>query len=81
MAMTSKDDPIPEDVREAFERAAKALFAWSSIGGDEPTVIVHGSPTPISMVATLADTYKEMMPADLYWRMVHRPGAECRRRS
>jgi hypothetical protein len=40
MAMTSKDDPIPQDVREAFEQAAKALYAWDSIGGDEPTVIV-----------------------------------------
>ena len=78
--MTSKDDPIPEDVREAFERAAKALFAWDSIGGDEPTVIVHGSPTLISMVATLADTYKEMMPADLYWRMVHHANCSPRRR-
>ena len=76
--MTSKD--IPEDVREAFERAAKALFAWDSIGGDEPTVIVHGSPTLISMVATLADTYKEMMPADLYWRMVHHANCSPRRR-
>jgi hypothetical protein len=45
MAMTSKDDPIPEDVRKAFDLAAKALFAWSAIGGDEPTVVVHGSPS------------------------------------
>ena len=29
------------------------------IGGDEPTVIVDGSPMPISMVATLARTYKD----------------------
>jgi hypothetical protein len=71
MAMTSKDDPIPEDVQEAFARAAKALFDWSSIGGDEPTVVVHGRPTLISIVATLAESYKDMMPADVYWRMVH----------
>src|SRR5580704_9516802 len=80
MAMTSKDDRIPQDVREAFEHAAKALFAWDSIGGDEPTVIVHGSPTLISIVAALAETYKDMMPADLYWRMVHHANRSPRRR-
>jgi hypothetical protein len=51
-----------QDVREAFERAVKALYAWDSIGGDEPTVIVHGSPTLISIVATLAETYKDNLP-------------------
>jgi hypothetical protein len=80
MAMTSKDDPIPTDVREAFEHAANALFAWDSIGGDEPTVIVHGSPTLISIVATLAETYKDTMPAHLYWRLVHHANRSPRRR-
>ena len=46
--MTSKNDPIPEDVRLALELAVKALFAWDAIGGDEPTIVVHGSPTLIS---------------------------------
>jgi hypothetical protein len=79
--MTSKDDPIPEDVRKAFDLAAKALFAWSAIGGDEPTVVVHGSPTLISAVATLAKPYNDMMmPADLYWRMVHHANCSPRRR-
>jgi hypothetical protein len=80
MAMTSKDDPIPEDVREAFARAAMALFDWSSTGGDEPTIVVHGSPTLISIVATLAESYKEMMPTDLYWRLVHHANCSPRRR-
>jgi hypothetical protein len=80
MAMTSKDDPIPEDVREAFDLAAKALFAWSAIGGDEPTVVVHGSPTLISAVATLAKPYNDIMPTDLYWRMVHHANCSPRRR-
>jgi hypothetical protein len=80
MPTTSKHDPIPEDVREAFDLAAKSLFAWSAIGGDEPTIVVHGSPTLISNVATLAETYKEMMPADLYWRMVHHANCSPRRR-
>jgi hypothetical protein len=80
MAKAGKDDPIPEEVREAFDLAAKSLFAWSAIGGEEPTVVVHGSPMLISMVATLADTYKEMMPAELYWRMVHHANCSPRRR-
>jgi hypothetical protein len=80
MAMTNKDDPIPQDMREAFERAAKALFAWDSIGGDEPTVIVHGGPTLISNVATLAETYKDVMPANVYWLMVHHANRSPRRR-
>jgi hypothetical protein len=79
--MTGKDDRIPEDVLKAFERAAKALYAWDSIGGDEPTVIVDGSPMPISMVATLAGTYRDLMPADLYWRMVHHANCSPRRRA
>jgi hypothetical protein len=80
VAMTSKDDSIPQDVREAFEQAAKAFYAWDSSGGDEPTVLVDGSPMLISMVATLADTYKDVMPADLYWRMVHHANCSPRRR-
>jgi len=78
--MTGKDDRIPEDVLKAFEQAAKALYAWDSIGGDEPTVIVDGSPMPISMVATLAGTYRDM-PADLYWRMAHHANCSPRRRA
>jgi hypothetical protein len=80
MAMTSKDDPIPKDVREAFEQVAEALFAWDILGGDEPTVIVDGNPMLISMVTTLADTYKDVMPADLYWPMVHHANRSPRRR-
>jgi hypothetical protein len=80
MIMTGKDAPIPEDVREAFDLAAASLFAWSVIGGDEPTVVVHGSLTLISNVATLAKTYKDMMPADLYWRMVRHANCSPRRR-
>jgi hypothetical protein len=80
MTITSKHDPIPADVREAFDLAAKSLFAWSAIGGDEPTIAVHGSPTLISNVAALAKDHKEMMPADLYWRMVHHANCSPRRR-
>ena len=80
MIMTTKHDPIPEDVREVFDLAAKSLFAWTAIGGDEPSVAVHGSPTLISAVAALAEPYKEMMPADLYWRMVHYANCSPRRR-
>ena len=78
--MTSKGDPIPEDVQEALEPAVKALFAWDAIGGDEHTIVVRGSPTLISNVAILAKTYKDMMPADLYWRMVHHANRSPRRR-
>ena len=78
--MTSKDDPIPEDVREAFDLAAKSLLAWSTTGGDEPTVVVHGTPTLISAIATLAKPYNDIMPTDLYWRMVHHANCSPRRR-
>jgi hypothetical protein len=76
----SRDDSIPEDVQEAFARAAKAPFDWNSIGGDEPTVVVHGRPTLISIIAALAETYEDMMPADLYWPMVHHANCSPRRR-
>ena len=77
MATTSKD---PVDMLKALELAAKALFAWDAIGGDDPTIVVHGSPMLISNVAILAKTYKDMMPADLYWRMVHHANCSPRRR-
>jgi hypothetical protein len=38
--------------------------------GNEPTVSVHGRPTLISVIASLAETYKDTMPPKLYWRMV-----------
>ncbi len=78
--MTNRDAPIPEDVREAFDLAAKSLFAWSAIGGDEPTVAVHGSPMLISAIAALAKPYADTMPADLYWRLVHHANCSPRRR-
>src|ERR1700722_19444270 len=77
MATTSKD---PVDMLKALELAAKALFAWDAIGGDDPTIVVHGSPMLISNVAILAKTYKDTMPADLYWRMVHHANRSPRRR-
>jgi hypothetical protein len=71
---------VSPNVREAFDLAAKSLYAWSATGGDEPTVVVHGSPTLISNIAALAKDHKEMMPADLYWRMVHHANCSPRRR-
>jgi hypothetical protein len=40
-------EPIPADLREAFDHAVDALIAWES--GDEPTITVHGRPTLISV--------------------------------
>ena len=63
-------EPIPEDLRQAFDEAVNALIAWD---GDrkEPKVSVHGRATLISAIASLVETYTDKMPANLYWRMVN----------
>jgi hypothetical protein len=61
--------PIPADLSEAFDQAVKELIAWDG-GGDEPSVNVGGRPMLISMIAGLAETLKDAMPAGLFWRMV-----------
>ena len=60
-------EPIPADLRDAFDRAVDALIAWDS--GAEPTVNVHGRATLISAIASLVETYKDVMPPKLYWRL------------
>ena len=58
------------------------LFTRPAISKGHPSrsVIPVASPMLISIVATLADTYKDVMPADLYWRMVHHANCSPRRR-
>src|SRR5258708_6016898 len=41
--VVDNSEPIPADLREAFDQAVVALIAWDS--GQEPTVSVHGKPT------------------------------------
>jgi hypothetical protein len=72
-------EPIPADISEAFDQAVLALIVWND--GEEPTVIVHGKPTLISAVASLAEAYKDTMPTKLYWRMVHYANRSAERRS
>jgi hypothetical protein len=71
-------DPIPADLAQAFDEAVSAFVDWK--GGDEPTVNVHGKPTPISAIANLCETYKDTMPTKLYWRMVHHANTSPDRR-
>jgi hypothetical protein len=63
------DGHIDDDIREAFDLAATALIDWDRKGGEEPKVTLNGEPYPISAVAVLAETFKEPMPASLFWRM------------
>jgi hypothetical protein len=70
MAEKSSAPAIPENIRDAFDRAANELMAWDR-NGEEPTVSFDGKPTPISTIARLAETYKDTMPASLFWRLVN----------
>ena len=54
--MVDQLEQISADLSEAFGQAVSALIAWTD--GEEPTVNVHGRPTPISAIASLAETYK-----------------------
>ena len=77
--MTGKDDRIPEDVLKAFEQAAKALYVWDSIGGDEPTVIVDGASPPKCQKAPARPVRKGWGPAAN--PRDHHPSHNSRRRT
>jgi hypothetical protein len=67
----SSDDHIPDDeIRRAFDLAVTALIRWDREGGEEPNVTLNGESSSISTVAVLTETFKETMPANLFWRMV-----------
>jgi hypothetical protein len=71
-------EQMPVDLSEAFGQAVSALIAWED--GGEPTVNVHGRPTPISAIASLVGTYKCTMPAKLYWPLVRHANRSPQRR-
>ena len=77
--MVDNSEPIPADLREAFDQAVVALIAWDS--GQEPTVSVHGKPTLISAVASLVETYQDTMPTELFWRLAHHANRSAERRA
>ena len=79
MVDKSSAPAIPADIRDAFDQAVNEIIAWDR-SGEEPTVSFDGKPTPVSTIARLAETYKDTMPANLYWRMVHHANRSPRRR-
>jgi hypothetical protein len=52
--MVDQLEQISADLSEAFGQAVSALIAWKD--GEEPTVNVHGRPTPITAIASLVET-------------------------
>jgi hypothetical protein len=57
----SSDHPIPDDLREAFERAVVELIHWDR-GGEEPSGIgLSGKFYSISDIAGLAGSFKDRM--------------------
>jgi hypothetical protein len=77
--MVDQLEQISADLSEAFGQAVTALIAWED-GGEEPTVLVHGRPTLISAIASLVGTYKDTMPAELYWPLVRHANCSSERR-
>jgi hypothetical protein len=77
--MVDQLEQISADLSEAFGQAVNALIAWAD--GEEPTVNVHGRQTPISAIASLAETYKGTMPAKLYWPLVRHANRSPERRT
>jgi hypothetical protein len=73
-------EPIPADLREAFDQAVSALIA-SDGSGEEPMVSVHDRPTLISVIASLVETYKDVMPGTVYWRLVRHAHRSPERRA
>jgi hypothetical protein len=70
MADNSSGPAIPANIRDAFDQLVNELIAWDR-SGEEPTVNIDDKPTPISTIAHLAETYKDTMPASLFWRLVN----------
>jgi delta 1-pyrroline-5-carboxylate dehydrogenase len=71
---------IPADLSEAFDQAVNAVIAWDS-AGEEPTVAVYGRPVLVSVIASLCETYKDVMPTKLYWRVVRHANRSLERRA
>jgi hypothetical protein len=70
MMTDGPDRHIPDDeIRAAFELAMTSLIDWAREGGEEPEVMLNGEPCVISTVAVLAETFRERMPTNLFWRM------------
>jgi hypothetical protein len=76
--MVDQLEQLPVDLSEAFGQAVSTLIAWKD--GKEPTVNVHGRPTPISAIASLVETYKGTMPPKLYWPLVRYANLSSERR-
>jgi hypothetical protein len=70
MADNSSDPAICANIRDAFDQAVNELIAWDR-SGEEPALSIDGKPTPISTIAHLAETYKDKMPASLFWRLAN----------
>src|SRR5271155_5655439 len=70
---------IPDEVRDAFDQAVSQLIQWND--GSEPTISVKGDAETISKVATLAEPFKDTMPASVYWRMAAYANSSFERRA
>jgi hypothetical protein len=65
MPMTNVD-PIPRDLREAFQEAVDSLPEWWEDGGlDEPAVRCGRGMSPISAVFGQVAQFKDQLPSDL----------------
>jgi len=70
---------IPDEVRDAFDQAVSQLIQWND--GSEPTISVKGDAETISKVVTLAEPFKDTMPASVYWRMAAYANSSFERRA
>jgi hypothetical protein len=55
------DRHIPDEIADAFDRAAQALKGWDR-GGAEPSVPFDGQPCTISAVFNLAASFNDPLP-------------------
>jgi hypothetical protein len=58
-------DPIPDDLREAFQTAVSAYSDWTR-GGPEPQIDLKAEPWTIGSICRQVDKFKEPMPPKIY---------------
>jgi hypothetical protein len=61
----TSSDPIPEELRQAFNEAVMQYSYWDSVG-PEPEVMLHRAPWTISAVCSLVTKFDDPMPDNIF---------------
>jgi hypothetical protein len=76
MVVDTSFDPIPEELRQAFDEAVGQYSYWDR-GGPEPLVTLGRTPWTISAVCNLVTKFNDPMPDNVYQYLCGRADSSC----